>query len=59
MAAVKILAADAVSLAGANLLPKGKFTVVSKPGITNESITSEYPDFDVLLIRSTRSIDVW
>lgn len=57
MAAVKILAADAVSLAGANLLPRGKFTVVSKPGITNESITREYPDFDVLLIRSTRNID--
>ncbi|MBX7042256.1 MAG: hypothetical protein K1X85_05080 [Ignavibacteria bacterium] len=57
MAAVKILAADPVSLAGANLLPKGKFTVVSRPGISNENILREFRDFDVLLIRSTRKID--
>jgi D-3-phosphoglycerate dehydrogenase len=57
MAAVKILAADSVSLSGARILPKNKFSLVSKPGISNSGILKDYSDFDVLLIRSTRTID--
>ena len=53
----KILAADSVSLSGSFNLPRKKFKIVSDTGLTNEQILSEYPDFDILLIRSTRKID--
>ena len=57
MAAIKILAADSVSLSGSKILPKNKFRITSRAELSNEEILAKYPDHDVLLIRSTRKID--
>ncbi len=57
MAAVKILAADNVSLTGAKKLPADKFEIISVAGISNEEIIKSYNDSDVILIRSTRKLD--
>ena len=57
MAAINILAADSVSLSGSKILPKNKFRITSRIELSNEEILCNYPDHDVLLIRSTRKID--
>ncbi len=56
-AAIKILAADSVSLSGSGILPARKFKIIPHTGLTNEQILLNYPDTDALLIRSTRKID--
>lgn len=57
MAAIRILAANSVSLSGSKILSKSKFRITSRIDLSNEEIICNYPDQDVLLIRSTRKID--
>lgn len=56
-ATIKILAADSVSLAGSEILPRDKYIITSKPGISNSEIVKYHYHYDVLLTRSTRKID--
>ncbi|MFZ1320801.1 MAG: NAD(P)-dependent oxidoreductase [Ignavibacteria bacterium] len=53
----KILVADDVDPSGIEKLSSKKFTIVNKPGISDQKIFSEYSDFDILVIRSVRKID--
>ncbi|MEO8666243.1 MAG: NAD(P)-dependent oxidoreductase [Ignavibacteria bacterium] len=57
MQPVKILIADNIDTSGVKLLPPKKFEVKSEIGISNQDIIRSYRDYDVLLIRSVRSID--
>jgi D-3-phosphoglycerate dehydrogenase len=57
MAAIKILAADSVSLTGSKILPRKKFSITSEQSLSNEQILRHYSGFDAILIRSTRKID--
>ncbi|MBK8980878.1 MAG: hypothetical protein IPM38_00815 [Ignavibacteria bacterium] len=53
----KVLVADDVDPSGIKLLSEKKFLTIYKPGISNESIFSDYNDFNILVIRSIRKID--
>lgn len=54
---IRILIADNVGLSGIKLLPKSKFIVIKKIGISNPEIIKNYKNYDVLAVRSTRKID--
>lgn len=54
---IKVVIVDKINLDSINLFNKNKFEVVTDFGITNEEILKKYQNFDVLIIRSVRTID--
>lgn len=54
---IKIVIVDKINLDSINLFNKNKFEVVLDFGVSNEEVLKKYTGFDILLIRSVRTID--
>lgn len=54
---LKILIADEFELSLLSKLPTKKFSVVYKPGISNDEIISSHQDSGILIVRSTRKVN--
>lgn len=54
---LKILIADEFDTSSFYKLPKRKFKVIYKPGISNDEIISSHSDTEILVVRSTRNVD--
>ncbi|MBS1516150.1 MAG: hypothetical protein JSS63_14030 [Bacteroidetes bacterium] len=54
---IKIVIVDKINLDSLNLFSKNKFEVVCDFGISNEDVLKKYSGYDVLVIRSIRTID--
>lgn len=57
MSKLKILIADEIDTAGLKLLPKNKFQVECRFGISNSEILNSFNEYDILVIRSIRKIE--